>query len=107
MAHQITLVGFGNQGGAWGENLRDSGWEVSLALRPKSPSWERATSLQFEPKKPEELIPKSSIVALLIPDDAIASFMIDHLSLFRPKQTIVLAHGYAYHFKTAHWPDHV
>ena len=33
MTQDITLLGLGNQGRAWAENLRDGGWAVKIALR--------------------------------------------------------------------------
>ncbi|MBI3543399.1 MAG: hypothetical protein HY075_09030, partial [Deltaproteobacteria bacterium] len=102
----IHLVGFGSQGTAWAENLRRSGWQVSVYLgRSDSASFEKARALGFDPALIIEL-PKrlaaspapadgAAMVAMLVPDHLIAPLYREFVASVARPLTIVLAHGYA------------
>ncbi|MCB0309476.1 MAG: hypothetical protein KDD48_08900, partial [Bdellovibrionales bacterium] len=65
----IGIVGFGNQGRSWALNLRDSGWNVHLFLRPDSSSRKKAQDLGFHLLNPQSLR-EMPVLAMLLPDDA-------------------------------------
>ena len=47
---KIAVLGYGSQGQAQARNLRDSGLEVTLGLRPGGASWKRALEHDWEPQ---------------------------------------------------------
>lgn len=103
MSKGIHLVGFGSQGTAWGQNLRDSGWQVHVYLaKAESASFERAARLGFEPKLISDLplllkadAAESALVAMLTPDHVIGPIYGDMIARVERPLTLVLAHGYA------------
>ncbi len=64
----IAVVGYGSQGRAQALNLRDSGLNVTIGLRPTGSSWKRAKEEGFEVKAIEEAVSKADVVLFLIPD---------------------------------------
>lgn len=92
----ITIIGFGNQARAWSQNLRDSGVNVRVALRPQSPSIGQAKALGFETVMiPSKEFFSSRHFALLTPDQGHDGFLREHASSFRPGSVILYAHGYS------------
>ena len=64
----ITLVGYGSQGRAHALNLRDSGFTVTIGLRPGGPTERKAKADGFAVKTPAEAVKGAQIVAVLTPD---------------------------------------
>ena len=70
---KLVVIGCGSQGLNQGLNLRDSGLDVSYALREAAikeqrQSWKNATENGFTVGTPEELIPEADLVLNLTPD---------------------------------------
>jgi ketol-acid reductoisomerase len=105
VSQEITLIGFGSQGSAWAESLRDSGWDVSIFLSRKSNSYSNAAELGFEPKlladisshlnRPGNADSTPALIAFLCPDDKIGEIYQEFLAPLPLAQTLVLAHGFA------------
>ena len=73
---KIVIVGCGAQGLNQGLNMRDSGLDISYALRPeaiaeKRASFQRATENGFKVGTYEELIPTADLVVNLTPDNTL------------------------------------
>jgi ketol-acid reductoisomerase len=66
---EISIIGFGNQAKAWALNMRDSGLNVHIGLRPDSPSKSLATELGFNVFNVEAIEIPTQYFVLLIPDD--------------------------------------
>ncbi len=94
---QITLAGYGNQGRAWAANLRDSGWKVTISGRVGGQGSLRAAQDGFAVIPAEELRSCSGLIALLMPDEAIAGFFAAYLAGGEKRQ-FVFAHGFAVTF---------
>ena len=90
---EIAIIGFGNQAKAWALNLRDSGWKVSVGLRPNSASIELCIKLGFTYFNFEE---KSShaTFAVLTPDDTHAQ-VVSSISKINSNADFIYAHGFA------------
>jgi ketol-acid reductoisomerase len=97
MGHKLLntlIIGLGNQAKAWALNLRDSGHDVALYLRPNSKSLSLAKELGFDPISKEEIKIFNSI-ALLTPDDTHLN-VLNELNEYISEDTIILyAHGYS------------
>lgn len=90
-----VLIGFGSQGIAWALNLRDSGWNISVALRANSSSIEKAKSLDFQVVDFSKLGQFSNIL-LLIPDHEHKNFLDTNQNFIMPLTNIIYAHGHSY-----------
>lgn len=66
----VAVLGYGSQGAAQASNLRDSGINVVLGLRPGGPTWQKAADDGFKPVSPEEAVKGADLVAMLTPDMA-------------------------------------
>lgn len=64
----IAIIGYGIQGHAQANNMKDSGLNVILGLRPEGKSWIRAKKDGFEVYPVSEAAEKGDIIHMLIPD---------------------------------------
>ena len=65
---RIAIIGYGSQGRAHALNLRDSGFDVRVGLRPGGPTSMRAQADGFEPMTPAEAAAGAELIAILTPD---------------------------------------
>ena len=65
---RIAVLGYGSQGRAHALNLRDSGLDVVVGLRPNGPTWHKAKADGFEVVEPAEAVKGADLVAVLTPD---------------------------------------
>ncbi|MGV0978747.1 ketol-acid reductoisomerase [Empedobacter falsenii] len=96
---KIVIVGCGAQGLNQGLNLRDSGLEVSYALRKEAieqqrDSWKNATSHNFTVGTFEELIPNADVVANLTPDKQHTQVVNTIQPLIKEGATLLYSHGF-------------
>jgi len=95
----IAILGYGSQGHAHAQNLRDSGLSVVVAELPGTPNYDQAVQDGFKPLRTEEAAEQGDIVTILLPDelqaDAFRSQIRDHLS---PGDVVVCSHGFNVHF---------
>ena len=64
----IAIIGYGSQGRAHALNLRDSGFDVTIGLRPGGPTELKAKADGFTVKTPADAVKDAAIVAILTPD---------------------------------------
>ncbi|MCR6685652.1 ketol-acid reductoisomerase [Pseudoxanthomonas sp.] len=64
----VAIVGYGSQGRAHALNLRDSGFDVTIGLRPGGPTEAKAQADGFVVKAPAEAVKDADLVAILTPD---------------------------------------
>ena len=96
---KIVIVGCGAQGLNQGLNLRDSGLDVSYALRKeaieqKGDSWKNATENQFNVGAYEDLIPSADLVVNLTPDKQHTDVIKAVQPLMKKGSTLVYSHGF-------------
>ena len=96
---KIVIVGCGAQGLNQGLNLRDSGLDVSYALRKeaieqKRDSWKNATDNHFTVGTYEELIPTADLVSNLTPDKQHSSVIDAVMPLMKQGATLSYSHGF-------------
>jgi ketol-acid reductoisomerase len=97
---QIVVVGFGSQGRAQALNLKDSSFNVKVALKESSPSKNEAERLGFAVLSFEKAIQIADIIMLLTPDETHAEFFLNYIKPnFKKGGTIIVAHGFSFHFK--------
>ncbi len=97
---KIAIIGYGSQGHAQSQNLRDSGLPVIVAAsKPGSPSWENATKAGFTVKTAADAAKEADIFLLLAPDEKQKSiFERDILPHAKPKSVLVFSHGFNIRF---------
>jgi len=95
----IAILGYGSQGHAQAQNLRDSGLNVIVGQRPGSANHELAVSHGFEPLPIEEATRRGDLVNVLLPDEVQADLyrgqIRDHLT---PGNLLMCSHGFNVHF---------
>src|SRR5919198_6429277 len=65
----VAIIGYGSQGHAHAQNLKDSSVDVVVGLRPDSSSVEKARSDGFEVLDIDEAASRGDIVMVLLPDE--------------------------------------
>ena len=96
---QVTILGYGSQGRAHALNLRDSGFDVVMGLRPAGASWAKATAEGLSVKDPASAVENAAIIAFLIPDMVQKSLYEAVVPNIAQRSTLLFAHGFAVHFK--------
>ena len=95
----IAILGYGSQGHAHAQNLRDSGCTVIVAELPGTANFEQAVKDGFQPLPTAEAVKKADIITILLPDelqaDIFRSQIRDNLS---PGNVVVCSHGFNVHF---------
>lgn len=66
---RIAVLGYGSQGHAQAQNLRDSGLEVVIGELPGSEAWQRAAQDGFTVTTAAEACAQASVIQVLVPDD--------------------------------------
>ena len=104
----IGVIGYGSQGHAQAQNMRDSGLNVIIGVRPEGSSWNRAKKDGFEVYPISEAAEKADVIFMLIPDmvqPAVYKKEIEpHLT---EGKTLDFAHGFNIHFKQIVPPENV
>lgn len=96
----IAVIGYGSQGRAQALNMRESGLNVILGLRPKGASWSKAKGEDFEVHSVPEASSKGDVVHMLIPDLAQPTVYREHVAPHMTKgKTLGFSHGFNIHFK--------
>ncbi|MEO5865666.1 MAG: ketol-acid reductoisomerase [Sphingomonas sp.] len=97
---KIAVIGYGSQGHAHAQNLRDSGVEdVAVALPPGSATAKKAEAAGFMVLTNAEAAKWADLVMMLAPDEHQAAIYADHLHAnLKEGATIAFAHGLNVHF---------
>ena len=96
---RIAVLGFGSQGRAHALNMKDSGLDVVVGLRPGGPSWARATEDGFAVAEPAEAVRGADLVAVLTPDMVQPALYQESIEPnIKPGAALLFAHGFNVHF---------
>ena len=97
---KVAILGYGSQGHAHAQNLRDSGVaEIAIALRPGSPSATKAEGAGFKVLPNAEAAAWADILMILAPDEHQAAvYAADIHANLRPGAALAFAHGLNVHF---------
>ena len=98
---KIAVIGYGSQGNAQANCLKDSGLNVILGLRPKGKSWEKAKKDGFDVFAIDDAVKRSDIIHMLTPDTAQPSVYKELIAPYlKPGKVLGFSHGFNIHFKT-------
>lgn len=97
---RICIVGYGSQGHAHAQNLRDSGLNVHVADLPNSEGWKAAERDGFEVLPTPEAVRIADIVMILVNDEFQAALYKNEIKPnLSEGNAIAFAHGFNIHFK--------
>lgn len=105
---KVAVIGYGSQGHAHALNLRDSGVEVKVGLKPDSKSVQKATEAGFEVLTAAEAAKWGDVVVILAPDQHQRGlFAADIRDNLEPGNAILFGHGFNIRFGYIQAPEGV
>jgi len=98
-SRKVAIVGYGSQGHAHALNLRDSGVEVVVGLRPDSASATKAKNAGLTVKAVAEAVKNADVVMILVPDEHQSKVYRDEVEPnIKQGAALAFAHGFNIHF---------
>ena len=95
----ISILGYGSQGHAQAQNLRDSGCTVVIGQRPGSKNYDLAVSHGFKPVSLAEATKVGDLVNILLPDEVQGdAYKSDIKPNLKPGALLMCSHGFNLHF---------
>jgi ketol-acid reductoisomerase len=95
----ISILGYGSQGHAQAQNLRDSGCNVVIGQRPGSKNYDLAVSHGFKPVSLAEATRVGDLVNILLPDEVQGdAYRNDIKPNLKPGALLMCSHGFNLHF---------
>ncbi len=100
-AKKVAIIGYGSQGHAHALNLKDSGVDVRVGLRPGSPREDKARNAGLEVASVAEVSRWADVIMNLTPDQTAAKvYHADIAPNMKPEVTLMFAHGFNIRFRT-------
>jgi len=104
----IAILGYGSQGHAQAQNLRDSGCNVVIGQRPGSANYDLAVSHGFQPMALDEATRQGDLVNILLPDEVQGDIYRDMIRPhLEPGDLLMCSHGFNVHFGQVAAPENV
>ena len=104
----VAIIGYGSQGHAQAQNLRDSGINVIIAEVAGSPNAKLAQEHGWEVHSAADAAEKAQIIQMLVPDQAQAIVYRNEISNhLKENDVLMFSHGFNIHFDQIVPPDHV
>src|SRR5215213_3677773 len=104
----VAIIGYGSQGHAQAQNLRDSGCDVVVGQRPGSANYDLAVKDGFKPVSAAEAAEAGDLVNILLPDEVQGEiYARDIRPKLRPGNLLLCSHGFNIHFGQVIPPDGV
>ncbi|PLR83107.1 ketol-acid reductoisomerase [Bacillus canaveralius] len=94
---KVAVIGYGSQGHAHSQNMRDSGVDVVVGLR-KGKSWDKAVEDGFQVYSVAEATAAADVVMILLPDEQQPSVYNKEIAPNLNGQALMFAHGFNIHF---------
>ncbi len=97
---KVAVIGYGSQGHAHSQNLRDSGIEVGVAELKGTPNYQLAIEHGFTPTDIKTAITGAALIIVTLPDELQAKVYQEHIApSLKAGQTLGFCHGFNIHFK--------
>ncbi|SFJ60348.1 ketol-acid reductoisomerase [Planctomicrobium piriforme] len=104
----IAILGYGSQGHAQAQNLRDSGCNVIIGQRKGSPNYDLAVSHGFKPVSAAEAAEAGDLINILLPDEVQGDvYKADVKPNLKPGNLLLCSHGFNIHFGQVTPPEGV
>ena len=95
----VSIIGYGSQGHAQAQNLRDSGVTVVVGQRPGSANYDLAVKDGFKPVSAAEAAKVGDLVNILLPDEVQADIYVNDIKPnLSPGNLLLCSHGFNIHF---------
>ena len=105
---KVTIIGYGSQGHAHAQNLKDSGVKVTVGLRPGGASWDKAKKAKLDVKDVGAAVKGADLVMILLPDENHAAVWTESIAPNLKKgAALAFAHGFNIHFGQIQPPKEV
>lgn len=96
---KVAVIGYGSQGHAQAQNLRDSGVEVVIGQRPGSPNYDKAIEDGFKPVSAREAAASCEVIQILTPDHNQSRIYADDVApSMKAGKTLLFSHGFNIHY---------
>ncbi len=104
----IAILGYGSQGHAQAQNLRDSGLQVIVGQRKGSANYDLAVGHGFDPLPIDEATRQGDLVNILLPDEVQGDLYREHIrGNLSPGDLLMCSHGFNIHFDQVVPPEGV
>ena len=98
-SRKVAILGYGSQGHAHAQNLKDSGVDVTVALRKDSKSWAKAVNAGLKVLEVSDAVKGADVVMILAPDQDQRKIYEDHVvGNLKKGGVLAFAHGFNIHF---------
>ncbi len=94
----IGIIGFGSQGHAHAQNLRDSGCQVIVAEAEGTPGWQAAQDAGFKAMSADEMAKQADVIVMLASDNLQPIIYQSIKEGLAPGNTLMFAHGFNIHY---------
>src|SRR5580765_6606341 len=95
----VTIIGYGSQGHAHAQNLKDSGGRVSVGLRRDGASWNKASNAGLNVAEVNDAVKDADVIMILLPDENIGQVYAENVAPFAKQgATVAFAHGFNIHY---------
>jgi len=95
----VGIIGYGSQGHAQAQNLRDSGYQVIVAEAKGSEGWKKAKEAGFNVLMADEAAKQADIIVMLAPDNLHQKIYYQSIEKGLAKgNTLMFAHGFNIHY---------
>jgi ketol-acid reductoisomerase len=96
---QVTIIGYGSQGHAHAQNLKESGVNVTVALRKGGASWAKAEAAGHKVAEIADAVKGADVVMMLLPDETMPEvYHADVVKNLKPGAALAFAHGFNIHY---------
>ncbi len=96
---KVAVIGYGSQGHAQAQNLRDSGIEVIVGQRPGSANYDLAVEDGFKPVSAREAAEACDVIQILTPDHTQARIYAEDVApSMKAGKTLLFSHGFNIHY---------
>ena len=103
---QIAVIGYGSQGFAQANNLKDSGCNVTVGLRSGSVSWDKAERAGLKVSPVAQAAAEADIVMMLVPDELAPEIYAREVAeSITPGKYLSFSHGFSIHYKFIQPPE--
>ncbi|AQW81836.1 ketol-acid reductoisomerase [Campylobacter pinnipediorum] len=107
-SRKVAVIGFGSQGHAHAENLRDSGVNVVIGLAKGGKSWAKAEAKNFKVKTVAEATKDADVIMILTPDELQAQIYKEEIEPnLKDGAAIAFGHGFNVHFGQINAPKNI
>ena len=96
---QVTIIGYGSQGHAHAQNLKESGVNVTVGLRKDGASWKKAVSAGHQVMEIADAVKNADVAMILLPDEQQADVYYKSIAPNLKKgAALAFAHGFNIHY---------